>query len=142
MEDNRAYHLDPPTYLRSLMGFLMTLRIDHRISSFLCAKLSAPEQETSHGFLEELELLMSVVSQLLMQAELMSKTGHGYGLLQGLKDCLIFGATSFFSQQRYGLESNSQPISATEKYLRDQTASGILSLGRNLDNQQSLLALE
>jgi len=81
------------------MSFLMSLGIDQRISTFLNFKLSdVREQPMSHGFLEELELLMSIVCQLLMQAELMSKTDHGYGLLQGLKDCLIFGATKFFTE--------------------------------------------
>ena len=91
----------------------------------------------SHGFLEELELLMSIVCQLLMQAELMGKTGHGYGFLQGLKDCLIFGATRYFTQQGAPLESSIRARSATEKCLRNQTASWILSRGRNMDNQAS-----
>ena len=78
------------------MSFFMNACIDQRISTFMCSRLSNPPEPLTHAFLEELELLMSVVCQLLMQAELMSKTGHGYGLLQGLKDCLIFGASELF----------------------------------------------
>ena len=81
--DNHQHqaHFTISGYLRAVNSFLITTCVDERIATFLCSKLADDRERLTHAFLEELELLMSIICQLLMQAEEMSKTGHGYGLL-------------------------------------------------------------
>ena len=66
-----------------------------------------------------------------MQAELLGKTS--YGLLQALKDCLLFGTTQLLSQMAYGMNSNIRVASPTERFLKNQTAFSILQQHRRSD---------
>jgi hypothetical protein len=48
----------------------------------------------TQALLEEIELIMSIVCQLFMQAHELSNVNHQF--LHGLKDCLFFGVSQIF----------------------------------------------
>lgn len=59
-----------------------------------------------------------------MQSEQVSR--HSDGLLQGLKDCVIFGTTRFFLEQKYGYDTNIEEVSMIERVLKSKSANVIL----------------
>jgi hypothetical protein len=67
---------------------------------------------------------MSIISQMFMQSEQVSR--HCDGLLQGLKDCVIFGTTRFFCDQKYGYDTNIEEVSMIERVLKSKSANVIL----------------
>jgi len=69
-----------------------------RIQTFLCCQLNNRNQQLTQALLEEIELIMSIVCQLFMHSDKVAKIN--YPLLQGLKDCLLFGVTQLFTSQR------------------------------------------
>ena len=67
-----------------------------------------------------------------MQSEQVSR--HSDGLLQGLKDCVIFGTTRFFLEQKYGYDTNVEEVSIIERILKSKSANLILNKPENDDN--------
>mmetsp|Transcript_6418 Transcript_6418/g.10898 ORF Transcript_6418/g.10898 Transcript_6418/m.10898 type:complete len:112 (+) Transcript_6418:979-1314(+) len=92
------------------------------------------EQKFSQAYLEEAELILSLVSQVSLQAEHFNQ--HGFGFMQGLKDCLVFG----FSYQFRAMDlldpdykSKLAVNSKTERVLASVTAQHIFKgQARNL----------
>lgn len=109
--------VDPQSYMRSVVGFLQQQRIDFRVSRLLCPPEQGQGAFITQAQLEATELTVCIVCQLFMQAELLGKTS--YGLLQGLKDCLIFGTTRLLSRFAYGLNADVRVASPTERYLKN-----------------------
>ena len=68
----------------------------------------------TQGLLEELGLTVCIISQIFNQSEKLNK--QYYGVLQGMKDCLLFGLTNFFTLK----SSDFVVYSTAEKSLKQQ----------------------
>lgn len=91
MLDNPRPGTDVQTHLKQLTTFVQTQGLVERIQTLMCFQLSNPKDSITQGQLEEIELLMSIICQLFMHADKLGSAN--YILLQGLKDCLLFGLT-------------------------------------------------
>lgn len=71
-----------------------------------------------------MNLTMCVVGQIFWRADSLNKIYSP--ILQGLKDCLLFGVAEMFSQMRFGTGSNMVATSRTEKFLTGKRPSQVL----------------
>jgi len=59
--DNHNVNFSIGGYLRTVTSFFVTAEIDQRMAKFLCKKLTNDPERLTHAFLEEFELLMSII---------------------------------------------------------------------------------
>ena len=129
-----AIAVDTQAYLKKLLGYIQSQGVGERISAFLCYQLGNPQAQLTHAVIEELELLVSILCQLFMQADQVAKLN--YLLLQGLKDCLLFGLTQFFTSQRPDRANSCiTAASQNEKYLQSMNAYYILERAGGRDSK-------
>lgn len=67
---------DVHTYLKKLVGYLHSQGLSERIQTFLCYQLNNHQAQLTQAFLEEIELIMSIICQLFMQADKLSTINY------------------------------------------------------------------
>ena len=111
-------------YLKNFLMYIQPQGFGERIQAVLCSQLGNARGVVTQALLEETELWLGIVCQLLMQAD--KVRAINYQILQGLKDCLLFGVPALFARLGPNHGTDLQVASLNEKFLQGKNASHLL----------------